>query len=277
MARGENRSDALIIHRDARDLAGTAPTFRRIEVASICVFPILFAWLLVRTWSAMRAPSLVFLGFFTGFLFADFISGFFHWFFDTWFSPNTPYIGKAFVRTFREHHVDPTAICRHDFVETNGSNVLAGSFLVFVGHLADSAYVAVSLLFTGLFMSATSQIHKWAHADRVPRVVAFMQRVRLILPKTMHDEHHAAPFDRAYCITNGWLNATLHHVRFFRFLERLIRVTTGALPRRDDIGEIAALTVAEEDPVVSCDVHGDACVVVTAAQEGFVDERACDE
>ncbi len=238
-----------IEQRDPRELAGTAPAFRRVEIAAALVFPIVFLWLMARTWTQLARPSFAMLAILTGFLLADFISGFFHWFFDTWFSPETPYIGRAFVRTFREHHVDPTAITRHDFVETNGSNILAGGVLVGVGHFfaeAEGAFAAVSLLFAGLFMSITSQVHKWAHAERVPKLVRLLQRARLILTKQAHARHHMAPFDRAYCITSGWLNATLHYVRFFRVLERVISAVTGALPRKDDIGVVAATIVANE-------------------------------
>jgi ubiquitin-conjugating enzyme E2 variant len=162
-------------------------------------------------------------------------------------------VGKAFIRTFREHHVDEKAITRHDFVETNGSNcavalpALIGALFLPVapgnrGARLGASYVA-SLVF---FVFMTSQIHKWSHMDQPPRAIAWLQAVRLILHPVHHAVHHTAPFNRYYCITAGWLNPVLTRPA----LERMITAVTGALPRADDIGTRAALAVAMEDGVI---------------------------
>jgi hypothetical protein len=177
------------------------------------------------------------LALFLGLLGADLTSGLVHWACDTWGSLRTPVLGKLAIRTFREHHVDPMAITRHDFVETNGHNIALSVLPSLVGlcrlehRTLASTVVAMSLLSMALFVGLTSQIHKWAHQTEPPMVVRWLQDARLILAPRHHDEHHVAPYDRNYCITTGWLNGPLRAVRFFETAERLISRFTRAKPR----------------------------------------------
>jgi hypothetical protein len=76
--------------------------------------------------------------------------------------------------------------------------------------------------------------------------MAFLQRWHLILPPAHHQLHHTRPFTSHYCITTGWLNWPLNWARFFPVLEWCITTCTGALPRRDDLGTMAAEQVMAE-------------------------------
>ncbi|HEX7663367.1 MAG TPA: fatty acid desaturase CarF family protein [Polyangiaceae bacterium] len=169
---------------------------------------------------------------------ADFVSGFFHWMFDTWWDPDLFLLGPWAIHPFREHHVDPKAITRHDFVHVNGSNFLLAFFVSgpfgFVSP-PESPFVCLYLaVFTG-FVCFTSQIHKWSHSEVVPKYVHILRTLRLAIEVDHHAEHHDAPYDRSYCITTGWLNRPLQALRFFTTLEVIVTALTGAQPRRDDV------------------------------------------
>ncbi len=241
-----------IVQRKADELAGAPKGWRRFELFCTIVFPPLFVTLVYRMrHDAWEWPHLIPLSFLIGLLGADFISGLVHWMADTWGTPDTPFVGKTLIRTFREHHVDQKAITRHDFIETNGSNMWGGSSmltfaLIIGGGDRLHALAQGSLLFFASFVALTSQIHRWAHMDSPPLIVRGLQSSRMLLTAHHHERHHTAPFDRSYCITCGWLNQPLHSIRFFRTLEDLITALTGALPRQDDIGKEAAIAVAQQ-------------------------------
>jgi ubiquitin-conjugating enzyme E2 variant len=184
-------------------------------------------------------PSLI-----IGMLGADLVSGLVHWFFDTWGDLDTPIVGRLVIRAFRQHHLDPKAMLRHGFVETNGHNMMLALPLTLGGLCmvpargvgGEMAFVGLCLLMIAVGVSLTNQIHKWAHAPCPPRPVVLLQQAGLILSPTHHRFHHLAPYQRNYCITVGWLNGPLRATRAFERLEALIAWLTGATPRPDQHG-----------------------------------------
>jgi hypothetical protein len=242
---------APIRQRDAQELAaGYSRQFRWVEICAILTFFGFMIALLLKLWSpAWRAPWLVLTAVLLGYITADFISGFVHWLADTWGSADMPILGKAFIRPFREHHVDQEAITHHDFVETNGNNCLvslapAGAAMLVPTSSLTGLFAVAFLTSLILWVFLTNQFHKWSHTRQPPSLVGWMQKLHLILPPAHHTVHHTAPFNRYYCITVGWLNWPLYKMRFFQSLEWTITALTGALPRQDDIGEEAARAIA---------------------------------
>jgi ubiquitin-conjugating enzyme E2 variant len=211
------------------------------DLAAIAAVGTLLAALAARiVGAAVDATDLLWIaaGLPLGVLFADFGSGVVHWAGDTLGAPDTPLLGPRFITPFREHHTDPLAITTHDFGATNGNTavaVLPVLLALWFGLPAprDAGLLVATLVASGCaFGVASNQFHKWAHAPRVPRAVAWLQRAGLVLPPERHARHHSPPFDRAYCITVGWLSAPLDRLGFFRALERMVAAVRPALLAR---------------------------------------------
>ncbi|XP_061935200.1 plasmanylethanolamine desaturase 1 isoform X4 [Apis cerana] len=176
----------------------------------------------------------------------DFGSGLVHWAADTWGSVELPILGKNFLRPFREHHIDPTSITRHDFIETNGDNFmvtipflykLTWDFLTLPESEIQQKFVWTCYWFLlAIFVAMTNQIHKWSHTYfGLPSWVVWLQEHRIILPRKHHRVHHVAPHETYFCITTGWLNWPLEQLRFWYILEIIIEKATGCKPRADDL------------------------------------------
>mmetsp|Transcript_38457 Transcript_38457/g.53561 ORF Transcript_38457/g.53561 Transcript_38457/m.53561 type:complete len:261 (+) Transcript_38457:240-1022(+) len=169
---------------------------------------------------------------------SDVITGLMHWGFDTWGTIETPVFG-AFIRSFREHHLDAAEMCNHDFVETNADSALGSVpvlfYFVFVAPTSTIGWGFYSILiWTSLLTTLTNEFHKWSHLRKRNAIVAFLQDWHIILPPRHHHVHHTSPHDEYYCITNGWMNPVLEKVNFWKNLETAITKLTGAIPREDD-------------------------------------------
>jgi len=171
---------------------------------------------------------------------ADFVSGFVHWFGDTWGDERTPFLGQPFIRPFRFHHAEPLNMLHSNFFTTNGDTALASlpylavPFAIPLDHTW-GRIAAVFFCGIGVWGMWTSQFHMWAHMKSPPRVVAWLQQRRLILGPNHHWQHHKSPFTRNYCITTGWCDPILTRLRFFPTLEWGITKLTGIRPRREPL------------------------------------------
>lgn len=166
---------------------------------------------------------------FVAYLAADFVSGFVHFMGDSFGDEDMPIVGPIFIKPFREHHVDPRGITRHDFIETNGNNCLVSipfAVVIYAIPATTDIWLHFFVAFWGwlfLWVFMTNQFHKWAHLEDPPKWIQKLQRWRLILSSDHHDTHHTPPFDTYYCITTGWLNPLLARVRFFPITEAVLR------------------------------------------------------
>jgi len=236
-------------HTGAKKLAKLYSSRKRYcELIAITVFFTLFlldVLLLINNFQLCFLPSIL-VAAVLGIATADFLSGLVHWAADTWGSVDIPILGRNFIRPFREHHIDPTSITRHDFVETNGDNLLLASPLLAIlavklllsneKDIADSSFQIHYIFLSTVAIALTNQIHKWSHTYfGLPKWVVLLQDLHVIMPRRHHRVHHVSPHETYYCITAGWLDWPLERIGFWRNLEKMISRLFGSSPRSDDM------------------------------------------
>ncbi|KAL4235148.1 Plasmanylethanolamine desaturase 1 [Mactra antiquata] len=235
-------------HAGAKELASQYTAGKRLQETVCVVLTIglilynclqLILHFHVENWLVIFGAALL------GIVTADFFSGVVHWGADSYGSVEG-IIGKSFIRPFREHHIDPTSITRHDFIETNGDNFavvlipllnMAYKFTTYSDEDIHKEYNWQMFIFLlAIFVSLTNQFHKWSHTYfGLPKWITTLQDLHIILPRKHHRIHHVAPHDTYFCITTGWLNLPMEKVGFWTKVEALIEYFTGHKPRVDDM------------------------------------------
>jgi ubiquitin-conjugating enzyme E2 variant len=235
----------LVTKEEGRNAVGGSPHIR--DILSVVAFLVLVIALFVRLAPHVAENvTISVIALLVAYLGADFISGLFHWMGDTWGTTDMPILGQAFVKPFRDHHIDQKEITRHGFIEVNGNNCLISLPFAFGAHYLPFQdghwfwiFAATSMGTFVTWIFATNQFHKWSHMEDVPALVKWLQARHLILPPVHHSIHHSAPYAKYYCITVGWLNAPLDYIKFYRRLEWLVSKVTGMVPREDEVAVAA--------------------------------------
>lgn len=210
----------------------STPAHAFLEHSTSILFPVLFVPNVYFSFERLHELELLWLAALAvplALVLGDFVGGLVHWGADTYFSEDTPVVGPALIKPFRQHHLFPRDICTHKLVSIVGNVcILAVPILALCLYLlwvSQHGLLAFAILCTALMAAATvatNVFHKWAHEERPSAGVRWLQRMRLVLEPRHHQIHHTEPFEMHYCITNGWLNPLLNKVGFFRKLEGIL-------------------------------------------------------
>ena len=127
------------------------------------------------------------------------------------------------ARAFQDHHDVPDEVglwtVRRSVGTTGMMILIPMTVLAFAQpHFMLAAGAAVFLM--GILFA--TQTHRWAHAppDHIPRWVAALQKVHLMIPNEAHAVHHDN-LDRSWGIFNGWSNGLLDHLGYHEKYTRL--------------------------------------------------------
>ncbi|MBY0494002.1 MAG: fatty acid desaturase family protein [Cyanobacteria bacterium] len=192
-----------------------------------------------RLWHAVDSPALA-IGALAmlsaGYVMADLLTGFVHWFCDTFFDETTPLIGPALIAPFREHHRDPLLMTQHGFLELTGSSFRGlAPLLMLIVWMGQPLPVHVNAFVFALATGAvcTNLLHRWAHEPAPPAFARVLQSTGLVLTPVRHARHHAPPYAAGYCVTSGWLNPICERLQIWSRAEAVFTALGLPVSRAD--------------------------------------------
>jgi ubiquitin-conjugating enzyme E2 variant len=173
-------------------------------------------------------------------LLLDFVSGIVHWAMDSYGHPDTPFMGRIYIGPNMRHHRYPREFMARTYLQSSWDLLLVGGLIVasawMLGRLTWEIWLFVAMGANAILF------HKWMHRTRIENgpFISLLHDLRLIQTPRHHARHHSGAKDTNYCVITVVLNPLLDAVGFWRFLERLVFVAVGALPRGASADRLAA-------------------------------------
>jgi hypothetical protein len=161
------------------------------------------------------------------YLFADLLTGIFHWWEDRYGNPAWPILGALVVAPNIQHHKSPSAFTKGNYFYRNWTTLVPTLALGALCYLSGEYFLAL----TCLFMSQSNELHCWSHM-RCSYPIRLLQRTGLIQTPKMHAIHHKRPYDQNYCVMTSFLNPPLTAIHYWGALEYLVGLF-GVHPREE--------------------------------------------
>jgi hypothetical protein len=171
---------------------------------------------------------------------ADFLSGLVHWTEDTFWSVDTPLVGKWIVAPNNLHHKDGTAFLDKNWLQSSWDLTLLSGCIVVIAWMCGVLNWQVWLF--AIVGANANQIHKWAHMKpaKLPMPVRILQRIKILQSFHHHANHHKQHKNSHYCLITNIANPILDGIKFWRGMEKIFVPIFGA-PRRDDLTKQQAI------------------------------------
>ena len=170
---------------------------------------------------------------FVCFWMADFLTGFVHWLEDTYCLEHIPLLGNFICEPNIQHHIDPLDMVRNGtFFSRNWLQwaLCGGIFALLWSMGLGNIYTGLTLFFA----SFGNEVHRWNHMSKTGPIVSLLKETGMVQMQKQHSLHHKPPYAQYYCPLSSMLNPILERMNFWRRLERVVEVTTGIGPKREN-------------------------------------------
>jgi ubiquitin-conjugating enzyme E2 variant len=183
---------------------------------------------------------------FIAILLADFITGFFHWFEDSYLPYCTKFpIFRDIAKDNVLHHYFPRAMLAYSNLEHCHYSLPATILIALLLFLKFPVFLkrnAVFILVLFVFVNMANIIHSWAHMRKceLNPLIAFLQEHGLLQSHEYHRVHHRTGNAR-FCVITPLLNSILDNVRFWSGIETTVHLCTGVKPSHVTYDDFTAL------------------------------------
>ncbi len=153
------------------------------------------------------------------YILADFFTGLFHWWEDTYGNPKWLIIGKHLIMPNLNHHIKPRAIVESTYWHRVKLSVLVA--IVLIAILALCQVLNWQICFFLLLASQGNEFHAITHRTERENgaFITLLQKLKILQSKKEHGLHHTKPYDKNFCVMTSFTNGILAKFNFWFHLE----------------------------------------------------------